>query len=60
VSSALSRGIGEYERFASSVLNEYVTPSVTEYLATLETAVAQRGFIGRLHLMHSAGGAMNI
>jgi N-methylhydantoinase A len=48
----------EYERFSTTVLNAYVAPPVSRYLASLKQRLTERGFQGRLHVMTSSGGVM--
>lgn len=50
--------IGEYERFATTVLNVSVQPVVDTYLASLEGRLNEQGFPGELFVMTSAGGAI--
>jgi 5-oxoprolinase (ATP-hydrolysing) len=48
----------EYEGFSTVCLNAYVGPKVSRYVVELESAMAEKGFGGELHLMTSAGGVM--
>jgi N-methylhydantoinase A len=58
-SSDILREYREYERTSSTVLNAYVGPKVSTYLDDLEHLLAEQGFLGRLFLMQSNGGAMS-
>ena len=48
--------IGEYTRTSTTAVNAYVGPVLDRYLATIETALAEQGFSGRLYIMQSNGG----
>lgn len=52
--------ISEYERAVTTCANAYVQPLIDAYLHRLESALATRGFGGRLHMMHSAGGLISL
>lgn len=56
LSSDLSNRVGEYERTATALLNAYVGPVVSEYLARLEGALRDRGFTGTFFLLQTGGG----
>ena len=56
LSSDVVPEIREWERTCTTVCNAYVQPLVDRYLGRLETALAQRGFVGRFYLMQSSGG----
>ncbi len=54
----------EYERWSTTVVNAYVTPLMTTYLARLEAALGARGAAGRgrgatLAIMQSNGGCIS-
>jgi N-methylhydantoinase A len=51
--------IREFERSSTTALNAYLQPVVAAYIAKLETALAQQGFSGRLHIVQSNGGIMS-
>ncbi|MEM7202606.1 MAG: hydantoinase/oxoprolinase family protein [Planctomycetota bacterium] len=53
-SAALLASAGEYERYASAILNAAITPIMGSYLSRLEAGVRP----GRLRLMRSSGGIM--
>jgi N-methylhydantoinase A len=55
-SHELSREYREYERTSTVVLNAFVGPRVSRYVAGLEKLLAGRGFKGRFFLMESNGG----
>jgi len=46
----------EYERTSTTVVNAYVMTAVRAYLRGLGTALAERGYRGRLFVMQSSGG----
>ena len=48
--------IGEYTRTSTTAVNAYVGPALDRYLSTIETALAEQGFTGRLYIMQSNGG----
>jgi N-methylhydantoinase A len=51
--------IGEYERFATTVLNVAVKPFVDRYLASFEGALREHGYRGGLSIMTSSGGVVS-
>ena len=51
--------IGEYERFATTVLNVSVKPVVDAYLSEFEGALAAQGYAGGLTIMTSSGGVVS-
>ena len=59
-SNELSREYREYERTSSVVLNAFVGPKVSAYLAALEQLLTERGFEGKLFLMESNGGVADV
>ncbi|MEX2542071.1 MAG: hydantoinase/oxoprolinase family protein [Trueperaceae bacterium] len=48
--------IREYERTNTTACNAYVQPLMDRYLARIEAALAESGFLGRFSLMLSSGG----
>jgi N-methylhydantoinase A len=48
----------EYERTSTTVIDAYVRPRVTAYLARLEERLRESGFAGTLLVTRSGGGAM--
>ena len=58
-SSEVVPEIGEYERFATTVLNVAVKPFVDRYLGSFEDALAERGYKGGLSIMTSSGGVVS-
>ncbi|MCH7942431.1 MAG: hydantoinase B/oxoprolinase family protein [Proteobacteria bacterium] len=56
ISSEIYPELKEYERSSTTAANAYVQPLMGAYVEKLETALAQRGFTGRFHLMQSSGG----
>jgi N-methylhydantoinase A len=46
----------EYERFSTAALNAYIGPKVGGYLTGLGTALAGRGYAGRVFITTSSGG----
>jgi N-methylhydantoinase A len=59
LSHDILREYREYERTSTTVLNSYVGPRVSSYLADLETLLASFNFGGRLLIMQSNGGTMS-
>src|SRR5574341_451174 len=57
VSSDLSPVMGEYERMATTVVNSYVGPRVSEYLGTLQRDLLARGLTCAPFILQSHGGA---
>ncbi|WP_109472009.1 hydantoinase/oxoprolinase family protein [Ornithinimicrobium cavernae] len=58
LSHHLSREYREYERTSTAVIDAYIKPIVTRYLAALEDELAQARFGGRFLMTRSGGGAM--
>jgi N-methylhydantoinase A len=56
----LTREYGEYERTITTVLDAYISPILGDYLARLEQSLQKIGFKGRVQIMRSSGGAMEI
>lgn len=56
----LTREYGEYERTLTTVLDAYVSPILADYLARLDQSLQKIGFKGRVQIMRSGGGAMEI
>jgi len=51
---------GEFERFSTCVLNAYLTPVVTTYLATLAAELEGQGITAPVSVMGSNGGVMTL
>ena len=60
ISSEVLPEMGEYERTSTTVINAYVRPVVTKYLANLEDQLRARGFTVPLTVMQSNGGLMPV
>jgi N-methylhydantoinase A len=58
VSSRLVPRIGEFERTSTVVVDAYVGPLVSSYLARLEDGLRQRGFAGLFVVMRMGGGVL--
>jgi N-methylhydantoinase A len=56
LSHEVSPTFREYERTSTTVVNAYVMTAVRDYLRGLGTALAERGYRGRLFVMQSSGG----
>ena len=56
LSSEVLPSFREYERSMATVLNAYVMPSISSYVARLESRLADRGIRAPLLLMKSSGG----
>ena len=48
----------EYDRWTTTTMNAYVQPLVDQYIARLESRLADLGFGGRLYIMTSSGGTV--
>ncbi len=59
-SSDLVPVIREYERTSTTVLNAYLTPSVSGYLERMGSELRSRGHGGAIAVMHSSGGVCSI
>lgn len=58
ISSRVSPRLGEYERMVATVMNGYVGPACSSYLANLETELKNRSFREPLLVMQSNGGVL--
>ena len=58
LSHEILREYREYERTSTTVVNAYIGPKVSRYIADLETLLAAAGFRGTLFIMQSNGGVM--
>lgn len=56
----LTREYGEYERTMTSVLDAYISPILGDYLTRLDKALQTSGFDGKVQIMRSGGGAMEL
>jgi N-methylhydantoinase A len=52
--------MGEYERGSTAVVNAYIAPKVTSYLAALDEQLRQFGLPRSLLLLQSNGGAVSV
>jgi N-methylhydantoinase A len=59
LSHEILREFREYERTSTTVLNAYVGPLVSRYLAALEKMLGAAGFRGTFRVMQSNGGVMS-
>jgi N-methylhydantoinase A len=59
LSHEILREFREYERTSTTVLNAYVGPLVSRYLAALEKMLGAAGFHGTFRVMQSNGGVMS-
>jgi N-methylhydantoinase A len=59
ISHEILREYGEYERISTTVLNSYIGPRVSAYLAGLERILHDDRFAGSLWIMQSNGGVMS-
>ncbi len=59
-SASLAPERGEFERTSTCVLNAYLTPVMSEYLARLRAALDTRGVTAPVNVMGSNGGAMTL
>ena len=56
LSHEVSPTFREYERTSTTVVNAYVMTALRTYMRALQTALAARGYPGRLFVMQSSGG----
>lgn len=56
----LTREYGEYERTITVVLDAYISPILGDYLARLDEELKKAGFNGKVQIMRSGGGAMEL
>jgi N-methylhydantoinase A len=59
LSHEILREFREYERTSTTVLNSYIGPLVSRYLASLEKMLDRAGFTGTFRVMQSNGGVMS-
>lgn len=59
-SADLTREYGEYERTMTAVLDAYISPILGDYLQRLDSALQKSGFDGKVQIMRSGGGAMEL
>lgn len=59
LSNEIVREYREYERMSTTVLNSYIGPRASAYIAQLERGLAERRFTGRFLIMQSNGGVMS-
>jgi N-methylhydantoinase A len=52
--------IREYERTSTTVVNAYVGPLVSQYLTALQKRLKDSGIAGRLLMMQSSGGTLDV
>lgn len=60
LSSEVMPTMGEYERGSTAVVNAYIAPKVTSYLAALDEQLRQLGLSRSLLLLQSNGGAVSV
>jgi N-methylhydantoinase A len=60
VSSEVLPEAREYERTSTTVVNAYIGPVVSQYLGSLREQLAARDVRGRLLMMQSSGGMMDV
>lgn len=58
LSSEIAPAIHEYERAATTVVNAYLAPVLSDYLDHLAERLAERGLRAPLYVMQSLGGVM--
>jgi len=56
----LTREYGEYERTMTAVLDAYISPILGDYLTRLDKGLHEAGFRGKVQIMRSGGGAMEL
>jgi len=60
ISSDVLPRIKEYERTSTTAANAYVKPKVRTYLDRLDAGLSKRDFGGRLYIMQSSGGVIEV
>jgi N-methylhydantoinase A len=60
ISSDIAPAMKEYERSATTAVNAYLAPLLTNYLAQLEQGLTSKGMTAPLFVMQSLGGAMRV
>jgi N-methylhydantoinase A len=60
VSHRITQEWREYERTSTTVINAMIQPIMDRYLGNLETALAARGFNGRILITQSNGGVFSL
>lgn len=60
ISSEVCPEIREYERTSTTVVNAYVQPLMSDYLARMEVLLTDLGFHGTLYLVASNGGLTSL
>tara|TARA_B110000503_G_scaffold51703_1_gene83379 strand:- start:1187 stop:3241 length:2055 start_codon:yes stop_codon:yes gene_type:complete len=60
LSHEILREYREYERTSTTVLNAFVGPRVSSYLARLDNYLSEAQFVGKTHIMRSNGGVMSL
>jgi len=60
VSSEVLPEIREYERTSTTVVNAYIGPVMSRYLESLRECFESNGIKGRLFMMQSSGGTMDV
>lgn len=58
-SNEIVREYREYERISTTVMNAYIGPKTSAYIAHIEDRLENEGFNGRFYIMQSNGGAMS-
>jgi N-methylhydantoinase A len=56
----LTREYGEYERTMTAILDAYISPILGDYLERLDQELQKAGFSGKVQIMRSGGGAMEL
>jgi len=60
ISSEVLPEIREYERTSTTVVNAYIGPVVARYLRSLQSRLKEDGIGGRLLMMQSSGGTLDV
>jgi len=59
-SHEIAAAVGEYERFSTTVIDAYVSPALTRFLANFRGRLQEAGFAGELLIAQADGGALHI
>lgn len=58
-SHEIAPAVGEYERFSTTAIDAYVSPSLSRFLANLGSRLGEDGFKGELLIAQADGGALH-
>jgi N-methylhydantoinase A len=59
-SHSLVREWREYERTSTTAINAYIMERTGDYIDSMQSALAEQGYVGRLFVNQSSGGAISV